>query len=51
MRKPVQNLVDSPIEGRPARAIIEVLIYVFGAGILFYLVDVLFMSWQGLTLH
>ncbi len=51
MRKPVLNPVDSPIEGRSARMIIEVLIYAFGAGILFYLVDVLFMSWQGLTLH
>lgn len=51
MRKPIRNLVESPIEGRSARAIFETLLYVIGAGILFYLVDVLFMSWQGLTLH
>jgi len=51
MRKPVRDLVESPIEGRSAQAIFEMLLYAFGAGIFFYLVDVLFMSWQGLTLH
>ena len=51
MRKPVGNIVESPIEGRSARAILEMLLYALGAGILFYLVDVLFMGWQGLALH
>lgn len=51
MRKPIRNLVESPIEGRPAREILEMTLYAFGAGILFYLVDVLFMRWQGLALH
>jgi len=51
MRKPIRNLVESPIAGRSARAILEMSFYAFGAGILFYLVDVLFMRWQGLALH
>ena len=39
------------MDGRPSRAILEMLFYALGAGVFFYLVDVVFMRWQGLTLH
>lgn len=30
---------------------IELSLFIIGAGIVFYLVDLLFMRWQGLTLY
>jgi hypothetical protein len=35
----------------PARAAAEILLFTLGTGLLFYLVDVLCMRWQGLALH
>ncbi len=51
MPAPVRQLVESLTKGRPSRVVLELLLYALGAGALLYLVDVLLMRWQGLTLH
>ena len=51
MPEQVRHLVESLTKGRPSRVVLELLLYAIGAGIFFYLVDVLLMRWQGLALH
>lgn len=51
MREPIRNRLRSLTEGRPSRVLLETALYALGAGVVFYLVDVLFMRWQGLALH
>ena len=51
MRETIRNVVESLTEGHLYRAALEILLCATGAGVLFYLVDVLFMRWQGLALH
>ena len=51
MPEPVRQLVQRLTNGRPSGVVLELLLYTLGAGVLFYLVDVLLMRWQGLTLY
>jgi hypothetical protein len=51
MRETIRDLVDSLTGGLASWAVIEILLYAIGSAILFYLVDVLLMRWQGPALH
>ena len=51
MRGTIRYAIGSLTADRLPRAALEILLYAAGAGVLFYLVDVLFMRWQGLALH
>ena len=51
MRETIRHAIESLTAEHRPRAALEILLYAAGAGVLFYLVDVLFMRWQGLALH
>lgn len=51
MLKAIPDFLKSSTDGRSARAVVEIALFALGAGILFYVVDVLSMRWQGLSLH
>ncbi|MBI4182598.1 MAG: hypothetical protein HY521_01215 [Proteobacteria bacterium] len=45
-----RRFARSLINGRSLRAALETALYAMGSGVLFYIVDVLLMRWQELSL-
>ena len=50
MSEAARRFVRSLAGGR-FRAFSEIALYATGAGVLFYIIDILLMRWQGLALH
>ena len=51
MSEAARRFVRSLTGGRSLRALLEIALYATGAGVLFYIIDILLMRWQGLSLH
>ncbi len=50
MSETARRFVRSLAGGR-FQALAEIALYATGAGVLFYIIDILLMRWQGLALH
>jgi hypothetical protein len=50
MSETARRLVRSLTTGRFLRAFPEIALYAAGAGVLFFIVDILLVRWQGLSL-